>query len=273
MLRVTILGSGSRGNATLIEGQDTTVLIDAGFSARALKRRLEMIGRRPQDIQALLLTHEHTDHASGAPSACAQFGWPMYATAGTLDALPDATSPSIAINTQSAFSIGGLTVQATRVPHDAREAVALVITERSTGCRIGLATDLGHVPESLPQQFERLDVLIVESNHDDRMLAEGPYPWVLKRRIGSQLGHLSNNQAAAFIATCVHSGLKNVVLAHLSATNNTPEVALLAATTALRKAGWRKESVWAAHQSEVRGPYASMKNGASARAVQLGFAL
>ena len=273
MLRVTILGSGSRGNATLIEGQDTTVLIDNGFGPRLLKRRLEIIGRRPQDIHALLLTHEHTDHASGATAACAQFNWPLHATAGTLDALPESTVPTVAISTTSAFSVGGLTVQATHVPHDAREAVSLVITDRASGCRIGIATDLGHVPNALPKQFERLDVLIVESNHDERMLADGPYPWVLKRRIGGERGHLSNRQAAAFIAACVHSGLKSVVLAHLSETNNTPEAAVLSATAALRKAGWRKDSVWAAHQSEIRGPFATKANGVTARAVQLGFAL
>jgi phosphoribosyl 1,2-cyclic phosphodiesterase len=127
------------------------------------------------------------------------------------------------------------------------------------------------VPEALPKQFERLDVLVVESNHDERMLADGPYPWILKRRIGSQLGHLSNRQAAAFIAQCAHKGLKAVVLAHLSETNNTPDIAVLAATTALRKAGWRRDDIWAAHQSELRGPYATQTNGASARAVQLGF--
>ncbi|MDQ6612396.1 MAG: MBL fold metallo-hydrolase [Gemmatimonadota bacterium] len=273
MLRVTILGSGSRGNATLVEGQDTTVLIDNGFNPRALKRRLATIGRHPQDVQALLLTHEHTDHASGAIAACAQFKWPLHATTGTLGALPESAVATISISVTTPFCVGGLSVQAAHVPHDAREAIALVITDRTTGCRIGIATDLGHVPETLPKHFERLDVLIVESNHDERMLAEGPYPAMLKRRIASRLGHLSNRQAASFIATCVHSGLKNVVLAHLSETNNTPDVAVLAATNALRKAGWRKDSVWAAHQSEIRGPYATMTNGFSARAVQLGFAL
>ncbi|MEP6766910.1 MAG: MBL fold metallo-hydrolase [Gemmatimonadaceae bacterium] len=273
MLRVTILGSGSRGNATLIEGNDTTVLIDNGFSLRILKRRLAIIGRRPENIQALLLTHEHTDHASGAIAACAQFNWTLHATAGTLDALPESTVPTVVVRSNAAFSVGSLTVQTSSVPHDAREAVAMVITDRASGCRVGIATDLGHVPAELPKQFEHLDVLVIESNHDERMLAEGPYPWVLKKRIGSQLGHLSNRQAASFIASCVHSGLKNVVLAHLSETNNTPEVAVMSALNALRKAGWRKDNVWAAHQSEIRGPYATMVNGVSARAIQLGFAL
>lgn len=276
MLRVTVLGSGSRGNSVLVESQDTTILIDAGFNPRALTKRLALAGRRPEDVQALLLTHEHTDHACGAAAACVRWKWPLHATAGTLGNLPDAASMTgkvmNAVAVHAAFVIGGMSVVATAVPHDATEAVALVITDSTSGCRVGIATDLGHVPDTMPSYFERLDVLVVESNHDERMLAEGPYPWMLKRRIGSQLGHLSNRQAAAFIAQCVHKGLRSVILAHLSETNNTPDVAVLAATTALRKAGWKREDVWAAHQNEIRGPYATNANGVSAGAVQLGFA-
>jgi phosphoribosyl 1,2-cyclic phosphodiesterase len=274
MLRVTMLGSGSRGNATLIEGQDSTVLVDAGFNPRALARRLAIVNRRPEDISALLLTHEHTDHASGAAACCAKWGWALYASAGTLDAIGDVLSPTVTIATNADVVVAGFTVRAAAVPHDAREAVALIITDRASGCRLGLATDLGHVPAGLASHFERLDLLIVESNHDEAMLAHGPYPWVLKKRVASRLGHLSNKQSAAFIAECVHRGLRAVVLAHLSETNNTPTVALEAATVALRKAGWRRDDVWAAHQTEPRGPYAS--NAAPAvvvRAVQLGFSL
>lgn len=275
MLRVTVLGSGSRGNAVLIEGQDTTVLVDAGFNPRSLAKRLALAGKRPEDIQALLLTHEHTDHACGAAAACRKWNWPLHATAGTLSNLPEAATlvgVSMRVATlNSAFNVGALSVIATPVPHDASEAAALVITDQSSGCRVGIATDLGHVPESLPKYFERLDVLVVESNHDEQMLANGPYPWILKRRISSSLGHFSNKQTAAFVSECAHKGLRSVVLAHLSETNNTPDIALLAATTALRKAGWKRDDVWAAHQSEIRGPYATRANGVSARAVQLGF--
>lgn len=265
----------------LVESPDTTVIVDAGFNPRALTRRLALAGKRPEDVQALLLTHEHTDHACGAAAACKRWNWPLHATAGTLSNLPDAATlvgTSMFVATLNcAFTVGGLSVIATPVPHDASEAAALVITDQASGCRVGIATDLGHVPESLPKYFERLDLLVVESNHDERMLADGPYPWMLKRRIGSQLGHLSNNQAATFLAQCTHKGLRSVVLAHLSETNNTPDIAVLAATTALRKAGWKCDDVWAAHQSEIRGPYATRANGVSAngastRAVQLGFA-
>jgi phosphoribosyl 1,2-cyclic phosphodiesterase len=274
MLRVTVLGSGSRGNATLIEGRESTVLVDAGFNPRALSRRLAMIGKRPEDISSLILTHEHTDHASGAASCCAKWGWTLHATAGTLEAIPGVVSPTVLLGANQAVTVGGFSVLATPVPHDAREAVALVITDRASGCRLGLATDLGHAPAGLATHFERLDLLIVESNHDERMLADGPYPWMLKRRVGSQLGHLSNRQTAAFIAECTHRGLRAVVLAHLSETNNTPAVAIDSATTALRRAGWRRDDIWAAHQTQVRGPYASNATpGLSVRAVQLGLAL
>lgn len=275
MLRVTVLGSGSRGNAVLVEGQDTTILVDAGFNPRALTRRLLLAGKQPAQIQALVLTHEHTDHACGAAAGCARWSWPLHATAGTLNALPDSASyPNNQLHVATPhqeFRIGELSIVATPVPHDANEAVALVIMDSATGCRVGIATDLGHVPDTLCKQFERLDVLVIESNHDEKMLADGPYPWILKRRIGSQLGHLSNRQAAAFIAQCSHRSLRSVILAHLSETNNTPDIAVLAAMTALRKAGWRRDDVWAAHQTEIRGPYATNANGVSAGAVQLGF--
>lgn len=273
MLRVTVLGSGSRGNAFLVESEDTCVLIDAGFGVRSLAKRLAMAGKRPDDVQALLLTHEHSDHASGAAAACNRWNWPLYATAGTLSNLPDApllaNASLFAVRLNCSFNVDGIAVVATPVPHDANEAAALVLTDIKTGCRVGIATDLGHVPDSLPQHFERLDVLVVESNHDEQMLMTGPYPWMLKRRVGSNLGHLSNRQASAFAAQCSHKGLRAVVLAHLSETNNTPEIAVLAAATALKKAGWRGD-VWAAHQRELRGPYATREHGVSAGAVQLG---
>lgn len=276
MLHVTVLGSGSRGNAVLIESQGTTILVDAGFNPRALTRRLQLAGKQPADIQALVLTHEHTDHACGAAAACARWTWPLYATRGTLDALPEAGAyphnTLHAVAAQEPFTIGDFSILATPVPHDATEPVALVITDNRSGCRVGIATDLGHVPATLPEQFERLDVLVVESNHDERMLADGPYPWSLKRRVGSQVGHLSNRQAAAFIASCVHSGLRSVVLAHLSETNNTPELAVRDALAMLKKSGWRRDAVHAAHQTEIRGPYASNEMGARRLAVQLGFA-
>jgi phosphoribosyl 1,2-cyclic phosphodiesterase len=277
MLRVTVLGSGSRGNAILVDGTDGGLLVDAGFGPRALAKRLHAIGRRPEEITSLLLTHEHTDHACGAVDACRKWGWTLRATPGTLAALADSpggcdvsTSP---LPCDGATAFDGWRVDVTRVPHDARECSAFVLTDRTSGTRVGIALDLGHVPAALPPAFTRLDLLVVESNHDERLLVDGPYPWMLKQRVGGDLGHLSNGAAAAFIAGCAHRGLRGVLLAHLSATNNTPEHALARTRDALRRAGWRRDALWAAHQVTPCGPVGMDGETTFQQPLQLSFGL
>jgi phosphoribosyl 1,2-cyclic phosphodiesterase len=259
MLRVTVLGSGSRGNAILVDGSEGTVLVDAGFGPRALTRRLALVDRRPEQIGALLLTHEHVDHACGAVAASARWKWPVFASQGTLDALTgsDAGCPvsATAMAQDGASStLCGFTVETIAVPHDARACVALIVCDRASGARVGIALDVGHVPETLPPALARCDILVVESNHDERMLANGPYPWPLKQRIAGGLGHLSNGAAAALIAGAAHRGLRGVLLAHLSETNNTPDTAIARTREALRRAGWRRDTLWAASQSVPCGP-------------------
>jgi len=277
MLRVTILGSGSRGNAILVDGSDGAILVDAGFGPRMLAKRLAAIGRRPEQIRSLLLTHEHTDHACGAVDACRKWGWSLRATAGTLAALeesPDGCDVERAsVATSGTTDIDGWSVQSVGVPHDAREPSSFVLTDRQSGERLGLALDLGHVPEALPAAFARLDLLLVESNHDERMLATGPYPWMLKRRVGGDLGHLSNGAASAFIAACAHRALRGVILAHLSETNNTPEHALSRTREALRRAGWRSDAIWAAHQAQPIGPIGMRGETQHSAPVQLALGL
>ncbi len=277
MLRVTILGSGSRGNAILVDGTEGTLLIDAGFSARTLMKRLATVGRRPDQIAALLLTHEHTDHASGATAACTRWEWPLHATPGTIAAMREGTggcpANATALATTTSSRVHGFDVCAVPVPHDARECAALVLTDCQSGLRVGIALDLGHVPDRLPAAFERLDLLVVESNHDERLLAEGPYPWPLKQRIGGQLGHLSNGAAAAFAAGCAHRSLRGVILAHLSETNNTPEHAIGRTRDALRRSGWRGDSLWAAHQTTPCGPIAPHGRVGAAAPMQLPLSL
>ncbi|HYW31991.1 MAG TPA: MBL fold metallo-hydrolase [Gemmatimonas sp.] len=262
MLRVTVLGSGSRGNAILVDGDEGAVLVDAGFGPRMLAKRLLTAGRRPDQISSVVLTHEHRDHACGAVQACRRWNWTLRASAATLAALresPDGCDVATAsLDNESGNKFDGWQVAAIPVPHDARDCRALVFTSDRSGERLGIALDLGHVPTVLPASFERLDLLVVESNHDERMLANGPYPRMLKQRIGGALGHLSNGAAAGFIAACVHRGLRGVVLAHLSETNNTPELALARSREALRRAGWRRESLWAAHQTVAIGPHGSV---------------
>ena len=207
MLRITVLGSGSRGNAILIDGTDGAVLVDAGFGPRSLVRRLNAAGRRPEEISALVLTHEHTDHASGAAAACARWGWPLYGSAGTLEALGVGSGTVVSPREARVFTadgptaIGGFLLETTSVPHDARDCRALVFTDIRSGARAGVAMDVGQVPEALPLAFARLDLIAVESNHDEQLLASGPYPWSLKQRISGGLGHLSNGAAAASTAS------------------------------------------------------------------------
>ena len=276
MLRITVLGSGSRGNAILIDGTDGAVLIDAGFGPRALATRLRAAGRRPEEIGALLLTHEHTDHASGAGKACTRWGWPLYGSTGTIDALRSGTGTGGPPRDTRAFvdvgptAIAGFHVETTTVPHDARDCRALVLTDIRSGARAGVAMDVGRVPETLPVTFERLDLIVVESNHDEQMLARGPYPWLLKQRISGGFGHLSNGAAAAFVSACAHRGLRGVLLTHLSETNNLPALAIERTRDALRRAGWRRDALWASSQHVPSPPMTSTGESAGlVRASQL----
>ncbi|WP_411279604.1 MBL fold metallo-hydrolase [Gemmatimonas sp.] len=265
MLRVTVLGSGSRGNAILIDGTDGAVLVDAGFGPRSLVRRLHAAGRRPEEIGALLLTHEHTDHASGAAAARARWGWRLYGSAGTLDALGSGTATGKDARPRDArafvddgvTTVDGFLVETTKVPHDARDCRALVLTDVRSGARVGIAMDVGRVPDALPVAFERLDLVVVESNHDEQMLARGPYPWSLKQRISGGLGHLSNGAAAAFVSGCAHRGLRGVLLTHLSETNNLPALAVERTRVALRQAGWSRAALSAAGQQVPMPPMTS----------------
>lgn len=280
MLHVTVLGSGSRGNAILVDGTDGAILVDAGFGPRSLVRRLNAAGRRPDEISALLLTHEHTDHASGAAAASARWGWPVYGSAGTLDALSAGSGMDARPGDARAFvddggtTVGGFLVETTPVPHDARDCRALVVTDVRSGARVGIAMDVGRVPEALATAFERLDLVVVESNHDEAMLARGPYPWSLKQRISGGLGHLSNGAAAAFVSACAHRGLRGVLLTHLSETNNLPALAIERTRDALRRAGWTRDALSAASQQVPLPPMTSTGEAAwlvRASQLSLGF--
>jgi phosphoribosyl 1,2-cyclic phosphodiesterase len=294
MLQVTVLGSGSRGNAFLIDGTESSLLVDAGFGTRTLTRRLAANGRRPEQLSSVLLTHEHTDHSCGAMVSCERWGWTLRGGAATIESVRAEalvkrdsaaqsesadvhtaadTVRSEAIRSDGRTRFDGWMVQAVSVPHDARECMAFVLTDESSGERVGIALDLGHIPKELPAAFSGLDLLVVESNHDEKLLANGPYPWMLKRRIGGDLGHLGNGAAAAFIASCAHRGLRGVLLAHLSQTNNTPEHALARTREALRRAGWRRDALFAAHQVTPCAPMSLDGRSRYDGATQLALAL
>ena len=255
-VRLTVLGSGSRGNAIVVESGATRVLVDVGFGPRTLSARLRVAGVAPESITGVVLTHEHDDHAAGALQACARWGWPLHATAETLAALPTPLVPVRTVRHGQPGSIGDFTVHSLSVPHDAADCSALVFEDRRSGARAGVVLDLGSVPDALPRFLSGLDLLLVEANHDRAMLEQGPYPWVLKRRIAGPRGHLSNADAADLVAACAHRGLRGVVLAHLSETNNAPVVAVDTVRAALGARGRHIASaqVLVASQRAVLGP-------------------
>lgn len=273
-MRLTVLGSGSRGNALLVDAGATRLLVDVGFGVRTIAARLRATGYAPESITGVVLTHEHVDHAQGALDACARWGWPLHATAETLAALPTPVVPVREVVHGVPFSVGDVTGLGTAVPHDARACTAYVFEERRSGFRAGIALDLGTVPDTLPAFLAHLDALVVEANHDVARLRAGPYPWVLKQRILGDLGHLSNADAASLVANCAHRGLRTVVLAHLSETNNAPELALAAVGEALARRGragaLAREGLRVAAQRVPLGPIVPR---ASSRAVQFELAL
>lgn len=247
-MKLCVLGSGSRGNAIIMQSRDTRILIDAGFAPRTLARRLASIGVAPESIQAVVLTHEHTDHSRGAARSAQQWGWSVYATRGTQQQcglLEEFGARTVCPGVD--FQIGDVHMSVVSVSHDATEPVAIIATAQSTGVRAGFVYDLGVVTHSLKQALDRVDILVLESNHDGEMLRNGPYPAMLKRRIASREGHLSNRAAGVAAAECAHRGLSHVVLAHLSETNNTPRTATDCMRAALRRTPF-KGSIVAAMQ-------------------------
>lgn len=257
-MRVSVLGSGSRGNAILVDAGNTRLLVDVGFGPRTLALRLAAVGCAPESIAGVVLTHEHVDHAQGALQACEKWGWPLVATAGTLSKLPSSGVSLQTIAHGESWTVGDLRGESVSVPHDATDCAAYVFEHTHSGQRLGVALDLGHVPSGLLRAFERLDMLVVEANHDIAQLMGGPYPWMLKQRIASDTGHLGNHDAAAFVSDCAHPGLRAVILAHLSERNNSPALAVDTVRSALRRRGRAgaaaADQVRAASQRTVLGP-------------------
>ena len=196
-MRAWTLGSGSKGNAILLESGGTRVLIDAGFSPRELARRLAGIGIAPESIEAVVVTHEHTDHVRGVSSAQRRWRWQLFGSAGTISAIADLDAGrSTAVRPRAPFRVGALQFELVPVPHDASAPTAVVVTATRSGFRTGVAHDLGAVPDELRSAFERVDLLMLESNHDQEMLRTGPYPAFLQARISGGSGHLSNAKSS-----------------------------------------------------------------------------
>lgn len=255
-MRLWVLGSGSLGNAVLLEHGRTRILIDAGLSPRSTCARLARIGVAPESILALLLTHEHQDHARGARVLARRFHWPIYATRGTHAELPDLRKARREIVTREPTLLDQLLIERWMVPHDAAEPCAYFITATDTGERALIAFDLGHVSSGLAEACGHVDILVLESNHDEGMLRAGPYPLSVQRRIAGPFGHLSNRAAGILMRAAVKRRAQHVVLCHLSEVNNSPDVALGNARRVLKSAGFQG-TVVAATQDVVCGPVGS----------------
>ena len=238
---VSVLASGSRGNTAIVESARARILVDAGISCRETFKRLKSIGRDPREISAILITHEHSDHVYGLATLAKKLNVPVFMTGATHQAwaraLRDESSglPSLGklelFSAGRPFQISDITVTPFTIPHDAADPVGFTFS--AEGTKIAIATDLGYMPASVRDHLRRCDVLIIESNHDLEMLRVGPYPWSVKQRVMSRVGHLSNESLAEFFAQYYDGGASYIVLAHISQENNHPEIALRAAENAL----------------------------------------
>ena len=281
---MTVLASGSKGNATVIAAGKTRLLVDAGLSCRELLRRLAAAGEEPEALDAILITHEHVDHVAGLAVLARRLRIPVFITEPTHRAWARALSPKTtmsyakwleirqqekqatedgAVLTMAAvaeeelveepvvkadptalpvveyfraghrFCIGEIDVDPFTIPHDAADPCGFVFHARSESLRMAIATDLGYIPPNVKQALREVDVLLLESNHDLEMLKDGPYPWSVKQRVLSRVGHLSNTAAAEFLERDYDGGAHTIVLGHLSEQNNLPELARLAAEQAI----------------------------------------
>jgi len=231
-MRFALLGSGSRGNATLVEAGDTLIMVDCGFPLAETEARLARLDVAPDDVDALLITHEHADHASGVSLFSQHYHVPVFCTAGTRAACGKfGLQRAQLFNPQQPFAIDALEVTPITVPHDACEPTQFVFSDGHH--RLGLLTDTGSVTPHIRARLMDCAALILECNHDREMLEQGPYPAKLKKRVGGQFGHLSNIQAAELLTELDCAGLQHLVAAHLSEKNNTPELACAALAQAL----------------------------------------
>lgn len=207
----------------LVEEGDTCILIDCGFSATELEKRLKQCSYYPQQLKAVLITHEHADHVRGAKALARRFGLKLWASMGTAIAADLLQYADLNVfDIHQSFGIGALTITPVAVPHDAKEACQFIFHNQQHQ-RLGLLTDLGCLTPYIIEQYQHCDALVLEANHDTDMLRLGPYPPSLKRRVGGDYGHLSNQQTAALLKQVSHSQLQHLVLAHISEQNNTEQ--------------------------------------------------
>ena len=246
MFHVTILGSGSAGNCALVESQRTRLLLDGGLSARQMRERLALCNVNPLEVDAILLTHEHSDHAGGLDVWCRQFGTPIYANSLTAEALRRASAEQASdwrvFTTGGDFQIKDIAVQTFSVPHDAMDPVGFVLHHGNES--LGFLTDLGFATKLACERVRQAHTLVIEANHDEKLLQlDTRRPWATKQRIMSRHGHLSNAAAACVLADMLGGNLRRAVLGHLSRDCNSPDLAARTVTERITTAGGAPGSV------------------------------
>jgi phosphoribosyl 1,2-cyclic phosphodiesterase len=242
---VTMLASGSRGNCAVVATASTRILVDAGISCRETFKRMKSLGEDARSLSAILITHEHSDHVYGLATLSKKLRLPVFMTGATQQAWARAIRDQSGARPQlekferfesgHSFQVGDIAVRPFTIPHDAIDPVGF--TFRAEGIKVGIATDLGYLPVSVRDHLRGCDVLVMESNHDVEMLRVGPYPWSVKQRVMSRVGHLSNEALADFFVNDYDNSATFVVLAHLSEQNNHPEIARKEAEKALATRG------------------------------------
>jgi len=252
-VKFCVLSSGSTANSAFISAGRTRLLIDAGLSRREVLSRLAAIGERAETLDAVLITHEHTDHIGGLAVLARRLDLPVYMTHRTAPAVTweDYTPKLHTFQAGTRLSIGDFEIDTFTIPHDAADPVGYLL--RAEGLKIGVVTDLGYVPDSIKYHLRQTHLLVLESNHDLEMLKVGPYPWWVKQRVMGRHGHLSNEMASDFIRQDMDASTAALILAHLSTHNNHPELARLVAAQALNERGLPTRLTVAEHgkQTEV----------------------
>ncbi len=238
-VQLTILGSGSAGNCAYLETPETRLLVDAGFSGRQIRQRLAALSRSPESVQGILITHEHSDHISGLVGLASKFKLPVYCNRLTHEAIQAQLGIQIDARifvTGNSFTIGDVTVETFSIPHDAYDPVGYLL--RTSAGNFGFLTDLGHATKLALERVRAANVLLLETNHDIKMLQEDPHrPWSLKQRILSRHGHLSNEAAADVAEEIMSADLKQLYLGHLSRECNRPDLASQVINDRLKRIG------------------------------------
>ncbi len=258
--RFTILGSGSGGNCAYLETAETRLLIDAGFSGRQIRQRLASIGRTPESLHGILVTHEHSDHIMGLGPIAGKLGIPIYCNRLTAEAIHRQSKVPLTFRqfqTGSTFDLGDITIDTFSIPHDAQDPVGFLL--RTASGNIGFLTDLGHATKLVIQRVRPAHVLVLEANHDLKLLQEDTRrPWATKQRILSRHGHLCNTAAADAATEIVSADLRNVYLGHLSRDCNRPELAYAAVAERLQQIGASHVTV---HTTSQEHPSPSLQLG------------